>query len=242
VASVTPRGHIGWRSEICTRGLVAPNDALYLFELFSIMALRTGVDPAAFRSTGGCSAVELPKHICLRLPYIGGQGRTPNWRRAEESNPTPCERPRVFKTRRRPFDGTLHMVADLGTAPSLPAYETGVVSSRPPRTIATSFDLGARSRTLGRSIFAGASPLAPIGFVDCAAVAAARINWLARREGVEPSPASFGDSPDPAIPTYSWCDRRDSNPHCHAGNAAVCHTTSDRMMLPRSDSNAHLCA
>lgn len=30
------------------------------------------------------------------------------------------------------------------------------------------------------------------------------------------------------IPTYRWCDRRDSNPHVRAGNAAVCLTTSDR--------------
>ena len=39
------------------------------------MALRTGVDPVTFRSTGGCSTVKLPKHA---LVYC--------WRSGMESN------------------------------------------------------------------------------------------------------------------------------------------------------------
>ena len=64
----------------------------------------------------------------------------------------------------------------------------------------------------GLSIFAG-TPHVPNGFfVECAAIAAALemssfvvavASILAGREGVEPSCASFGDSPDLRITTYA---------------------------------------
>ncbi len=119
-----------------------------------------GVDPAAFRSTGGRSTVELPKqswrsgpesnrrsvgcsHVSCRLDHLT---MFVVWRRAEESNPTPL--------------GAVMLVADLGTAPSRPAYETGAVSCS--SAVKSSVICRARSRTLGRSIFVG-TPHVPIG-------------------------------------------------------------------------------
>ena len=188
------------------------------------MALRTGVDPAASRSTGGRSTVELPKHVfsslevragiepaihglqplafpldylTIVLVVVGGERRI--------RTPRPYERHEFSRLGADPSAAlsespsfarptTSILVADLGTAPSHPAYETGVVSSRPPRV--------ARSRTPGRRFSPALLAKTPDGFVSVARPSQPRGAMLAGREGVEPSRASFGDSPDPAIPTY----------------------------------------
>src|SRR5690349_3852207 len=90
------------------------------------------------------------------------------------------------------------LVADLGTAPSHPAHETGIVSSRPPYSPTRFF---CPIENPGLSDFRRHPACAGRACWMCAALAAARIN-LAGREGVEPSRASFGDSPDLLIPTF----------------------------------------
>lgn len=175
VATVTPRGHAGWRSETCTRGLVFPKDALCWAELFPIMALRAGVDPATFRSTGGRSTVELPKHVYFFLevraglePAVGGLQPhafplghlTSSLSLAESGGFEPHALASAASFRDSVPTGRRHsplLVADLGTAPSYPAYETGIVSSRPPCPSRRPIE------NPGPSIFAGA-PHLPVGF------------------------------------------------------------------------------
>jgi hypothetical protein len=96
--------------------------------------------------------------------------------------------------------------ADLGTAPSRPAYETGTEFC----SSAGSTDLVECSpyREPTGDRFSPAPRMNRSGLVDCTALAAAPVNVrcrscvLAGREGVEPSRASFGDSSDLRITTY----------------------------------------
>jgi hypothetical protein len=84
----------------------------------------------------------------------------------------------------------------------------------------------------GPSIFAGASRKdAGRVRVGCATLAAARSNvWqVVRESNPRARVLETREIPDPDL---RWSDRRDSNPHCRVGSAAVFRTTSDRINCP----------
>lgn len=126
-----------------------------------------------------------------------------------------------------------NLVADLGTAPSHPAYETGVVSSRPPQfaelrsAYHTWPDREPRAvdfrRRFPQRRRTGSCRLRDLR-------SRAEQCWQVVRDS-NPRARVLETRPIPD-PDLRWSDRRDSNPHCRVGSAAVFRTTSDRVSCP----------